>query len=110
MYPDAGGLTPSPHLEFFVTRVRRPKSRARAVPRLAGSHQVDREDATGRSARDLRSEERRLRRPLTMLNNRADFRAYVSALPRGVGVTKAEALAMWNEWVEARTPEHSTVT
>ena len=62
--------------------------------------QVHRQDAVGRLARDTRSEEVRLARPLTVLNDRTQLMLHVRGLPPEVGITRQDAVAAWAEWMQ----------
>jgi hypothetical protein len=64
--------------------------------------QADRRDAAGRLARDVASEERRLARSLTMLNNRCNLLLYVLQMPAMAAVTRTEALNIFAEYLDQR--------
>jgi hypothetical protein len=68
--------------------------------------QVHREDATGRLARDVASEEKRIGRPLVALNCRLDLVFYAQAAPKNLGLNKPDALAAWEEWLHSAVDQH----
>lgn len=61
--------------------------------------QVIRLDAVGALARDIVSEEKRIGKPLTQLNNRVDLLWYCAYAPREVGLSREIGLAAWLEWL-----------
>jgi len=63
--------------------------------------QIDRTDAAGRLARDVASEEKRIGRSLTALNNRCNLLLYVRAMPAVAAITRADALAVFAEFLES---------
>jgi hypothetical protein len=66
------------------------------------AEQVHRQDAAGRLARDVASEEKRIERALTSIDTRRGLRFYARAIPRSVGLTVDDALEVWKEWLASR--------
>lgn len=63
--------------------------------------QVERQDDVGRLARDVASEQKRIGRPLTALNNHVDLFMYCEHAPASVVLSREIGKRALLEWVES---------
>ncbi len=63
--------------------------------------QVERTDSVGALARDLMSESQRIGREIAALRNRRDLIYHAMHAPKEIGLTRADAVQLWEEFIVA---------
>lgn len=97
-------MSSSEYRAFLAARKKQKAASVKHTPFLDWLlKQITRQDAIGVLARDVESEQRRIGKPLTALNNRIDLTWYCTHAPASVRLTRKHADVAWAAWVESGT-------